>query len=150
MEGRLYLKVPPVYLVDDVQMTGQQAFEEVNGPALQCLRQDSVIGVRTGPHHNVPGLEMTVEGPVTPGETADVRSRASRQRWVRGSTSNTDLFPAELFCVHKDPHQFGNGQSGMGVVQLDGHLRTKTQNADFSVVTGNVCSDISVLTLFTF
>lgn len=79
MEGRLYLKVPPVYLVDDVQMTGQQAFEEVNGPALQCLRQDSVIGVRTGPHHNVPGLEITVEGPVTPGETADVRSRVRRQ-----------------------------------------------------------------------
>lgn len=80
LEGRLYLKVPPVYLIDDVQMTGQQAFEEVNGPALQCLRQDSVIGVRTGPHHNVPGLEIKVEGPVTPGETAGVRSRASRQR----------------------------------------------------------------------
>lgn len=77
MEGKLYLKVPPVYLIDDVQMTGQQGFEEVNGPAFQRLREDSVIGVCTGPHHNVPGLEIKGEGPVMLGETADVCSTAS-------------------------------------------------------------------------
>lgn len=60
----MYLKVPPVYLIDDVQMAGQQGFEEVNGPALQRLREDSVIGVCTGPHHDVPGLEIKGEGPV--------------------------------------------------------------------------------------
>lgn len=60
-------------------MTGQQGFEEVNGPALQRLREHSVIGVCTGPHHNVPGLEIKAEGPVMLGETADVRSQHINQ-----------------------------------------------------------------------
>lgn len=102
----MYLKVPPVDLKDDVQVAGQQGFEEVNGPALQRLREHSVVGVCTGPHHNVPGLEIKGEGPVTLGGTADVCSTASQQLWMRVDTSNTDLFPAELLCVHKDPHQF--------------------------------------------
>lgn len=53
----MYLQVPPVDLVDDVQVTGQQVFEEVDGPALQGLRQDGVIGVGTGADHDVPGLD---------------------------------------------------------------------------------------------
>lgn len=68
MSCRLYLKVPLVYLIDDVQMTREQGFEEVNRPALQCLRQDGVIGVRTGTHHNVPGLETKGEGQVILGK----------------------------------------------------------------------------------
>lgn len=30
--------------------------EEVDRPALQCLRQHGVVGVGTGANHNVPGL----------------------------------------------------------------------------------------------
>lgn len=52
----------PVDLIDDVQVTRQQGFEEVNGPALQGLGQDGVIGVGAGTHHNVPGLETKEEG----------------------------------------------------------------------------------------
>ena len=50
--------MPPVDLVDDVQMTRQQVFEEVNWPALKGLRQDGVIGVCTGTNHNLPGLDV--------------------------------------------------------------------------------------------
>lgn len=49
--------MPFVNLVDDVQVTRQQVFEEVDRPALQGLRQDGVIGVGTGTDHDVPGLD---------------------------------------------------------------------------------------------
>lgn len=54
---RAYLQVPPVDLVDDLQVPGQQVLEEVDGPALQSLRQNGVVGVGTGTNHNVPGLQ---------------------------------------------------------------------------------------------
>lgn len=54
--------MPPVDLVDDVQVTRQQVLEEVDGPALQGFRQDSVIGVGTGMNHNVPGLDTEGTG----------------------------------------------------------------------------------------
>lgn len=52
-----YLQVPPVDLVNDVEVSRQQVLEEVHGPALQCLRQHGVVGVGTGSDHNVPGLD---------------------------------------------------------------------------------------------
>lgn len=58
----MYLQVSPVDLIDDVQVTRQQGFEEVDGPALQGLGQDGVIGVGAGTHHNVPGLDTKDEG----------------------------------------------------------------------------------------
>lgn len=54
--------MPLVDLIDDVEMTRQQVFEEVNGPALQGLRQDGVIGVGTGANHDVPGLDAERTG----------------------------------------------------------------------------------------
>ena len=49
--------MPPVDLIDDLQVTRQQVLEEIDGPALQSFRQDGVVGVGTGTHHNVPGLD---------------------------------------------------------------------------------------------
>lgn len=49
--------MPFVDLVDNVQVTRQQIFEEVDRPALQGFRQDGVIGVGTGTDHDVPGLD---------------------------------------------------------------------------------------------
>lgn len=51
-----YLQVPPVDLIDDLQVSWQQILEEVDGPALQSFRQDCVVCVGTGTNHNVPGL----------------------------------------------------------------------------------------------
>lgn len=62
-----YLQVPPVDLVDDVQVTRQQVLEEVDGPALQGFRQDGVVGVGTGLNHDVPGLNTERTGPETEG-----------------------------------------------------------------------------------
>lgn len=50
------LQVPPVDLVDDLQVARQEILEEVNRPALQSFRQDGVVGVGTGTSDNVPGL----------------------------------------------------------------------------------------------
>lgn len=52
-----YLQVPPVDLVNDLEVSRQQVLEEVHGPALQCLRQHGVVGVGTGTDHDVPGLD---------------------------------------------------------------------------------------------
>lgn len=49
--------MPLVDLVDDVEVTRQQVFEEINGPTLQGLRQDGVIGIGTGANHDVPSLD---------------------------------------------------------------------------------------------
>lgn len=37
----------------------------------------------------------------------------------------THRVPVELLDVHKDPHQLGDGHGRVGVVQLDGNLRTR-------------------------
>lgn len=55
--------MPPVDLVDDLQVARQQVLEEVDGPALQSLRQDGVVGVGAGTNHNVPGLDTQRTGP---------------------------------------------------------------------------------------
>jgi len=51
-----YLQMSPIDLVDDLQVSRKQVLEQIDRPALQCLRQDSVVGVGTGANHNVPGL----------------------------------------------------------------------------------------------
>lgn len=48
--------MPPVDLIDDVQVTRQKVFKKVDWPAFQSLRQYGVVGVGTGTDHNVPGL----------------------------------------------------------------------------------------------
>lgn len=58
----MYLQVPLVYLIDDVQVTRQQIFEEVDRPALQSLGQNGVIRVGTGANHNVPTLDRDRPG----------------------------------------------------------------------------------------
>lgn len=68
-----YLQVPPVDLIDDLQVTRQQVLEEVDGPALQGFRQDGVVGVGTGTNHNVPGLDTERTGSQTGGlEISDI------------------------------------------------------------------------------
>lgn len=45
-----------VDLIDDLEVAGQQRLNEMHGPALQGLRQHSVVGVGAGPDRHVPGL----------------------------------------------------------------------------------------------
>lgn len=105
-----YLQVSPVDLVDDVQVTRQQVFEEVHRPAFQGFRQDGVVGVGAGPNHDVPGLES-------------LAFRLPIQLEANICSQYQYLLPAELLQVHQDPHQLGDGQRRVGVVQLDGHLQ---------------------------
>lgn len=51
-----YVKVALVDLVDDLQVSRQQALQQVHGPALQSFRQDGVVGVGEGAPGQVPGL----------------------------------------------------------------------------------------------
>lgn len=57
--------MPAVYLVDYLQVTGQQVLEEVDGPTLQGFGQDGVVGVGTGTNHDVPGLGTERTAPET-------------------------------------------------------------------------------------
>lgn len=114
-----YLQVPPVDLVDDVQVTRQKVFKEVHRPAFQGFRQDGVVGVGTGTNHDVPGLEAQSSGSASEWKQTSAHS-------VRVNLS--DLLPAQLLQVHQDPHQLGDGQRRVGVVQLDGHLQVAQSN----------------------
>ena len=51
-----------VDLVDDLQVARQQLLKQVDGPALQGLRQDGVVGVGTGLTRHLPSLEHTGDG----------------------------------------------------------------------------------------
>jgi hypothetical protein len=57
LPARTYLQEATIDLEDDLQVTGQQVLEQVNGPALQGLRQHGVVCVGTGTDTHVPGLE---------------------------------------------------------------------------------------------
>ncbi len=50
------LQVAAVDLIDNFQVARQQMSKQVDGPALQSFRKDSVVGVGTGAHTDVPGL----------------------------------------------------------------------------------------------
>lgn len=43
-----------------------------------------------------------------------------RQEWGRGPEAH--LFPLQSLLVHQNPHQLRDGQGGVGVIELDGHL----------------------------
>lgn len=44
-----------------------------------------------------------------------------RQEWGIGPKAH--LFPLQSLLVHQNPHQLRDGQGGVGVIELDGHLR---------------------------
>ena len=78
---------PAVDLVDDLQQPRGHQLEEADGPPLQGLGQERVVGVGQRPAGQVPRL-----------------------------------VPAEPGLVEEDPHQLGDGQRGVGVVELDRDL----------------------------
>ena len=53
------LQVATVDLIDNFQMTGQQMSKQLDWPALQSFRKDGVVGVGTGAHADVPGLNTS-------------------------------------------------------------------------------------------
>lgn len=55
----VYLQMAAVDLKDDFQVTRQQMSKQVDWPSLQSFRKDSVIGVGTCAHTNVPGLDTS-------------------------------------------------------------------------------------------
>ena len=51
------LQVATVDLIDNFQVTGKQMSKQIDWPALQGFRKDSVIGVGAGLYADIPGLE---------------------------------------------------------------------------------------------
>lgn len=101
-----------VDLVDDEKMSRQQLLEQKDGPALQCLRENRVVGVGAGLTGDVPRL--------------DTHTRNFNMllwgKWPLEATQGSHLVPGQTLHIHQDPHQFWDGQSRVGVVQLDRHL----------------------------
>ena len=56
---RTNLQVATVDLIDNFQVTWQQMSKQVDRPALQSFRKNSVIGVGTGFHTDIPGLNTS-------------------------------------------------------------------------------------------
>lgn len=46
-------------LIDDFQVTRQQMSEQVDGPSLQSLGKDGVVGVCARAHADVPSLRVS-------------------------------------------------------------------------------------------
>lgn len=79
-----YPQVPPIDLVDYLQVSRQEVFEEVDGPALQSFGKDGVVGVGTGMNHNVPGLQTDRTEPQTGGlEIHDIITHISQYQYKR-------------------------------------------------------------------
>ena len=53
------VKMPAVDLVDNFQMTWQQAFEPFQRPFFQCFGQQRMVGIRQCPLRQIPGLVPT-------------------------------------------------------------------------------------------
>ena len=54
--GLHIFQVSIIDLIDDLQVSRQNDAQTTNGPSLQCLGQQSVIGVRAGSGREVPRL----------------------------------------------------------------------------------------------
>ncbi|GJC79271.1 hypothetical protein ColLi_02109 [Colletotrichum liriopes] len=81
------LEEEEIDVVNNLQVSGKQVLDQANGPLLQSLGKNRVVGVAE-----------------------------------RGSDDVPRLVPFQLLEVHQDALQLDNGERGMGVVQLDGHL----------------------------
>ena len=55
--GGTHVEVGLVDLVDDLQVSGQQRLQQLDGPPLQSLGQDRVVGVGEGASGQIPGLQ---------------------------------------------------------------------------------------------
>ena len=71
------LQVAAVDLIDYLQVTGQKMGKQVDRPALKSFGKDCVIGVGTGAHAHIPGLNINrgtnVKAALIPSTTLTVR-----------------------------------------------------------------------------
>lgn len=107
-----YVQVSLVDLVDDQEMSRQQLLEQEHGPALQRLWENRVVGVGARVTGDVPRLNTNTRSALSCGG-GGVPPQAAR---------GSRLVPVQALHIHQDPHQFWDGQSRVGVVQLDRRL----------------------------
>lgn len=106
-----YVQVSLVDLVDDQEMSRQQLLEQEHGPPLQRLWENRVVGVGARLTGDVPRLNTNTRSGLSCGGKVPLQP-------ARGSR----LVPVQTLHIHQDPHQFWDGQSRVGVVQLDRRL----------------------------
>lgn len=71
-----------VDVVDDLQVTRQQVLEKRNGPLLESLGQDGVVGVAEGLAHDVPGI-IPVKALNIDENSLQLRNRHGRVRVIK-------------------------------------------------------------------
>lgn len=60
-----------------------------------------------------------------PGPSSRSNKGAITRPWSQEDTAflfHTHLIPVHLLHIHQDPHELGDGECGVGVIQLDGYL----------------------------
>ena len=67
-----YLHEFLIDFVDDLEMSWEEGLQHGHGPALECLGEQSVVGVGEGAHADIPGL--------VPLETLDVHEETHQLR----------------------------------------------------------------------
>ncbi len=75
------LQVSEVYLVDDLQVTGQESAQAAHGPSLQGLLHERVVGVGARAHRDVPRL-LPGQALVVDQDTHELRDGERRMRVV--------------------------------------------------------------------
>lgn len=106
-----YVQVSLVDLVDDQEMSRQQLLEQEHGPTFQRLWENRVVGVGARLTGDVPRLNTNTRSVLSCGGKVPLQP-------AQGSR----LVPVQTLHIHQDPHQFWDGQSRVGVVQLDRRL----------------------------
>ena len=91
---------------DYLKVAGQDVANHVDGPALEGLGQDSVVGVGAALLGDLESLKGKKEA-----STLYIRERKVPYLIIRNS-----------LLINENPHELWDGQGRVGVVQLDGHL----------------------------
>lgn len=89
-----------------------QTPSKLNSQASEAERKALLPGPGSAHHHHMwPSLRCNKDAITRP--------------WSKEDTAfllHTHLIPVHLLHIHQDPHELGDGERGVGVVQLDGYL----------------------------
>lgn len=113
-------------LVDNFQVTRKQMSKQVDRPSLQSFRKDSVVGVGTRAHADVPGLHDSRWEHAAKPLAGRVRSKMKIHSY---------RIPPKFLLIDQNPHQLRDCHCWVGVIQLDSnlHMQNNSSTTLFSV-----------------